>query len=163
MRPNIALVPLLCALFMLAACSKEPDIIYGVNDVNIGRPDAPKQYVKSQTEFISIAYTDLFGSNISQQELLDMGKAYDSFGDLKLIEDMIIRNFLNRPGVDIPTDAAMRADIGAFVSASYQKFYNRHPNEFEIWYMTELIQDDAALSPEIFYYAMMTSNEYRYY
>lgn len=162
MRP-IKYLPLLSAIVLLASCAKEPDIIYGVNDVNIGRPDAPKQYVKSQTEFISIAYTDLFGTNISQQELLDLGKAYDSFGDLKLIEDMIIRNFLNSPDVDIPTDAAMRADVAAFVSASYQKFFNRHPNEFELWYMTELIQDDSGLTPEMFYYAMMTSNEYRYY
>lgn len=156
-------LPILLSLALLSGCEKEPNVIYGVTDVAVGRDGANKQFVKSQTEFISIAYSDLFGATISQQELLALGSAYAGFGDLKLIEDLIIRSFLNRPGLEIPSNAQMRGNVNGFVSAAYQKFYNRSPNEFELWYMTNLIESDLGLTPEMFYYGLMTSNEYRYY
>lgn len=156
-------LPLLLSLALLSSCEKEPNVVYEVTDVNVGRDGANKQYVKSQTEFISIAYADLFGTNISQQELLAFGSAYAGFGDLKLIEDLIIRSFLKRPDLDIPTNTQMRANVDGFVAASYQKFFNREPNEFELWYMANLINSEPQLTPEMFYYGLMTSNEYRYY
>lgn len=146
-----------------AGCQKEKNIIYEVNDVDVEKPNANKDYVKSLTEFISIAYTDLFGLNITQAQLQTLSVPYSGFGDLKLIEDLIIRNFLNSSTVVIPTDAEMRADVDQFLLDTYQKFFNRYPNEFELWHMKNKINDNADITPELFYYAMMTSNEYRYY
>ena len=164
MRKHIQLV--LSAALMLAVvsgCQKEQNIIYDVNDVNVQQPNANKDYVKSLTEFISIAYTDLFGQNISQAQLQTLAVPYAGFGDLKLIEELIIKNFLNEPTVIIPTDAQMRANVDQFLLDTYQKFLNRYPNEFELWHMKNVIEENEDITPELVYFAIMTSNEYRYY
>lgn len=150
-------------LFGVTGCQKEKNIIYEVNDVNVQDPNANKDYVKSLTEFISIAYTDLFGEVISQAELQALAVPYAGFGDLKLIEELIIKNFLNDQSVNITTDQEMRANIDQFLLDTYQKFLNRYPNEFELWHMKNLIEENQEVTPELVYYSIMTSNEYRYY
>jgi hypothetical protein len=158
---------LVCGLAVIGllntGCQKETQIIYNVNDVSVAKPDGEKGSVKTVAEFISIAYTDLFGQAILQSQLLDLDLAYRGFGDLKMVEDLIIKNFLNDTGLDIPTDSDMRANPSIFIQSSYQKFYNRNPSEFEEWQLKAMIEEDAAITPELVYYAMMTSNEYRYY
>lgn len=153
----------LLVLAVVSGCQKEKNIIYDVNDVNVDRPEGNKDYVKSLAEFISIAYTDLFGQNITQAQLQTLAVPYAGFGDLKLIEDMIIKNFLKEPNVIVPTNTEMRANVDQFVMDSYQKFFNRNPNEFELWHMGNLINENPDITPELVYYAIMTSNEYRYY
>lgn len=154
---------LLFAFLAFASCKKEKIYVYDVNDVTIRQPDADKPNVKSTTEFISIAYSDLFGTQITQGKLVNLQLAYAAFGDLKLIEEMIIKNFLNESGVDIPSNSEMRGDVEKFVDDSYIKFYNRRPNEFEKWHVVSAINDDTQLTPELLWFSMMTSNEYRYY
>lgn len=153
----------LLILLSLAACKKEPVYVYEVDDVTVRKPDSEKKNVKSTTEFISIAYSDLFGSQITQAKLVNLQLAYAAFGDLKLMEELIIKNFLNESGVDIPSNTEMRNDAGKFVDDSYIKFYNRRPDEFEKWHVVSVINDDTQLTPELIWFAMMTSNEYRYY
>jgi hypothetical protein len=157
--------PILALLLIaaLAACKKENVYIYDVNDMEVKQPDADKPNVKSTTEFISISYSDLFGDQISQGNLVNLQLAYAAFGDLKLIEEMIIKNFLNETGVQIPTQVEMAANVEQFVEDSYIKFYNRRPNEFEKWHLVNTINEDQSLTPELLWFAMMTSNEYRYY
>lgn len=156
---------LLLVVLFTSSCKKEAPTtyIYGVNGVGVTQDGVSKPNVKSTVEFISIAYSDLFGNTINQATLTDLATAYVSFADRKLIEDMIIRNFLNAPGVDIPTLTEMNANVPTFIINSYKKFYNREPNEFELWQMENLIESDSAITPELVYYAFMTSNEYRYY
>ena len=155
-----------CIAFVVvffASCEKESDIIYGVNDVEVTRPTGAKGSQKSLTEFISIAYADIFEANISQDQLIGLSTPYAGFGDLKYIEDLIIRNFLNNPNAQVPTSQSMRNDVNRFVTETYQRFYNRNPNEYELWFMKNLVDDNADITPELVYYSMMTSNEYRYY
>lgn len=149
----------------ITSCKKDAHkaYIYDVNNVGVSQDGVAKPNVKSTVEFISIAYSDLYGNTIDQAKLTNLGTAYDAFGDKKLIEDLIIRNFLNATGVSIPTTIEMNADVNLFVINTYKKFYNREPNEFELWQMKTLIQNDANTTPELVYYAFMTSNEYRYY
>jgi hypothetical protein len=147
----------------ISGCKKEKDIIYEVNDVEVQQPSADKDYAKTLTEFISIAYADLFGANISQIQLQQLAVPYAGFGDLKLIEDMIIKNFLNDQSISIPTDAAMRANVDQFLLDTYQKFFNRYPNEFELWHISNLVNENSEITPDLVYYSIMTSNEYRYY
>ena len=153
----------MCLIFGAIACTKEKSYLYQVTNVNVTQPGGNKQNVKSTEEFISLAYSDLFGTTIPKQELINLTQAYNSFGDLKLIEDMIIRNFLNTTGIVIPSSATMRADVNGFVSSSYQKFLNRNPNAYEKWFITNVIQSDTTISPVLVYYSFMTSNEYMYY
>ncbi len=153
-----------CFLVILSGgCTKEKTFVYEVQDETIRAESGDKATAKTTTEFISIAYSDLFGTTISQDKLFKLNKAYTSFGDKKLIEDRIIRNFLNAPGVLLPSDQDMRDDIGVFVVNAYKKFFNRLPDEFEKYYLVNLIQTDTNITAVDVYYAIMTSNEYRYY
>ncbi len=155
------MLPALLAIVMLSACKK--DYVYQVDDVEVNTNAAAKTNVKSTTEFVSIAYSDIFGSTIPQNYLQQLTLAYLSFGDNKLIEDVIIKNMLNAPGVQLPTQPQMQADIDGFITNSYKKFYNRLPSEYELWQMHQLIQADPQITPELIYYAFLTSDEYRYY
>ncbi|CAN5596861.1 hypothetical protein BH11BAC2_BH11BAC2_05190 [soil metagenome] len=152
----------MCAL-LFSSCKKEDDFSYGLNDVNVNQPGANKTTAKTTTEFISIAYADLFGSTISQSNLVKLNTAYNSFGDKKLIEDRIIRNFLNDTNLVFPTVPAVNGDTGVFISNTYKKFYNREANAFEVYYLKEQIRLNIAMNPLTIYYALMTSDEYRYY
>ena len=154
---------LLLLISTLFSCKKDQKYVYGVNDVTVTQPGANKPNVKSTIEFISIAYSDLFGTTISASDLTNLSLCYLAFGDKKFIEDLIIRNFLNKTGVIIPAQSQMSADVPAFVQATYRKFYNRDPNEFEKWQLVNYIQNNTSVTPELVYYSFMTSDEYRYY
>lgn len=154
---------ILAAVTLLSSCKKETDFIYGVTDVNIKKTDPNKPNVKSTFTFISIAYSDLFGTNISQNQLVELQQAYAALGDQRLVEQMIIKNFLNKPGLDIPTQSQMNANRSEFIKDSYVKFFNRLPNEFELWHIENTLINDPSITPELVYFSMMTSNEYRYY
>lgn len=158
---NKVLIVLL--FFIAVGCKKEKNYLYEVNNVNVVNDGSAKPNLKTTTEFISIAYSDLFGSTISNNELVKLSTAYSAFGDKKLIEEMIIKNFLNKPGVILPTKAQMNANHNLFITNAYKKFFNREPNEFELWGINNMIVADTSITPEQIYYAAMTSNEYRYY
>ena len=153
---------LLATMAMLfTACKKE--YIFGVDDVDVVQNSASKNNVKTTTEFVSIAYSDIFGSTVPQTYLTKLSLAYLAFGYKKLVEDIIIKNMLNAPGVQLPTQQTMLADVDLFINNTYKKFYNRTPSEFELWKMKQLIQADSTITPELVYYAFLTSDEYRYY
>ena len=160
---NLKFVILGFALSAVIGCKKDPKYIYGVNDVSVTQPGISKPNVKSTIEFISIAYSDLFGTSIPASDLTNLSLCYLAFGDKKFIEDLIIRNFLNKTGVIIPTQATMNADVSSFVQTTYRKFYNRDPNEFEKWQVVNYINTTSNITPELVYYSFMTSDEYRYY
>ena len=50
----------LIGLFLQSSCKKENDYIYQLQDVNVKQTGSEKNNSKSTTEFISIAYSDLF-------------------------------------------------------------------------------------------------------
>ena len=155
-------IALILITFFIASCKKETSYVYQVNDVNVSQTDVNKENTKSVIEFISIAYSDVFGTTISQNDLENLSNMYDSFGDLKLMEDLIIRNFLNQTNT-IPTDQEMKADVNTFIKDTYHKLLNRDPNEFEVWYLTNEINTDASITAELVYYGILTSDEYRTY
>ena len=151
----------------VVSCSKDVEIknsyVYNINDVNVTQQGSNKDVPKTTTEFISIAYTDLFNTVISNTKLVEISTAYASFGDKKLIEDRIIRQFLADTNVVIPAASTMRNDIALFITQSYGRFFNRSPSDFEKNYLKNVIQNDTAITPAMLYYSFMTSNEYRYY
>ncbi len=154
----------LLSVLTLVSCKKEKKAVYGLNDVDISQNSANKDYLKSTTEFISIAYSDIFGTVISINKLADLTKIYNPFGDKKLIEQMVIKNFLNEPSIQIPQiDRSSASTINTFTQNMYIKLYNRTPDEYELWFISNKIENDTDLTSELIYFSLMTANEYRYY
>lgn len=154
---------LLLAMLLTQSCKKELIYTYEVDQVEVEQPGAVKPNVKSDLEVLSIAYSDLFGTSIPADQLEALSLSYQSFGDKRLVMDMVILNFLNDPGAQVPTDAAMRANIESFVEDCYKKFFVREPSAFEKWFVSDMIRKDANLTPDVVYYGFMTSTEYRFY
>lgn len=148
-------------LLFLSNCTKDVKQVYQVQEVHIEQPGADKQSVKSSTEYISIAYSDIFGKAISNSLLQQLTKSYISFGDVSVVEDLIIRNFLNDEAAKIPSNSEMKSDIPKFIQNTFKQLYSRDANEQEIWYFNKLITEDTSVTPDVVYYALLTSNEYR--
>ena len=154
----------LFSILILFSCKKEKKVTYHVNNVNITQNSANKDHLKSTTEFISIAYSDIFGTVITNDKLADLSTMYTAFGDKILLEEMVIKNFLNESAVQIPQiDRTSELTIQNFVTDTYKKLFNRTPDEYELWFVTDLIQKDTVLTAELIYFSLMTANEYRYY
>ena len=152
------------SVFFLFSCKKENNVIYQLDDVTIENNAANKDHLKTTTEFISIAYSDIFGTVISTNKLADLTTIYKAFGDKYLIEEMVIKNFLNEPPSLIPEiDRTSESTIENFVTNTYNKIYNRNPDEYELWFVKDMITKDNDLTSELIFYSLMTSNEYRYY
>lgn len=155
------LITLLIISFIVASCKK--DYVYEVEDVTVSQEGGEKDNVKTTTEFISIVYSDLFNTNIPTNTLVNLQQSYDAFGDKKLIEDRIVRHFLDSSAVQIPSNATMRANIPLFVDETIVKFFNRSPDAFEKYFISNIIQSNTDITPVMVYYACLTSDEYRYY
>ena len=151
------------SVLLLFSCKKEKKITYQLNDVTIENNTANKDHLKSTIEFISIAYSDIFGTVISINKLADLTKIYKAFGDKKLIEQMVIKNFLNEPNQIPQIDRSSTSTINSFVQNAYTKLYNRTPDEYELWFVADMITKDNDLTSELIYFSLMTANEYRYY
>jgi hypothetical protein len=157
---NLLFISLFLLLF---SCTEDKKYQYEVNPIDVGNDGGAKTNQKSTTEFISIAYSDLYGTTISQAKLVNLSVAYNSFGDLKVIEQRIISNLLNDTTVHLPTTPAVNGDTTLFIVNAYKKFYNREPNAFEKFKWLDIIRNESGTTPTTIYYALMTSDEYRFY
>ena len=152
----------ICSL-LFTACEKEVDYLYEVNPVAVQSPGSIKSNAKSTVEFLTIAWADLFGTQIPQQELSKLNTVYVAFGDKKMIEDRILLNFLSKSGVQIPAQTNVAGDTTLYINNTYKKLFNRDANAFEKYYLKEQIRLNASMTSKVIWYALMTSNEYRYY
>lgn len=66
---NQSLILFACTLLLLAGCNREKRYIYEVEQQELYQNASEKRNLKSTTQFISIAYNDLFGSSITTEEL----------------------------------------------------------------------------------------------
>jgi hypothetical protein len=162
MRYQLLLLSILCGS-LLTSCTKEKDYLYEVNDVQVQQGGSGKNTAKNTTEFITIAYADLFNTQVPQQALVQLSTVYLAFGDKKLIEDRILLNMLSQPNVQIPSVPHVNGDTTQFIVNTYKKLYNRDPDAFEKYYLKEQIRLNTAMTPRVIYYALMTADEYRYY
>jgi hypothetical protein len=147
----------------LAACRKDPDAIFELNDVQLASDNANKDKLKSTEQFVNILYTNLFQQSISSNQLFDLNLCMDSVGDKELAREVLIANFFNTEGVTIPTVEEMSADLDGFIADTYARFFVRIPSEAEKTWMKEFIQSNAGMTPELVYFAFVLSNEYQYY
>lgn len=146
----------------LYACKKEIQKIFEVQTQPVSQTSINKNLFKKEIEFISIAYSDLFGKTIPGDELKKSIWCYAGSNDKELITDRIIRSYLNRSNIIIPSKTQMLSDIPTFVSNTYAKFYQRPPTEMEKWKMQQMITNNASLTPTIIYYSFLTSDEYKF-
>ena len=153
----------LISLMLFFACTTAKKYEYEVDPVTVSQNSGDKTTQKTTSEFISIAYADLFGIQIPQTRLVNLSIAYSSFGDQKVIEDRIIRNFVNDTLAIIPDSVVINNDTAAFITKAYKKFFNREASEFEKYTWKNAIRQDASISPLTVYYTLMTSDEYRFY
>lgn len=155
------LISVLLIGLLFAACEKP--VVYQVNPETVTRPNAQKSKLKSEEQYLSILYANLFQEALSANELLEMTDVIFSIGDKDLAHEVIISNLMNRPDVQLPPDSVMRADIPKFIRDTYERFLVRQPTQAELTWFTNFIESNPNLSTEMVFFAFALSNEYLYY
>jgi hypothetical protein len=152
------------------SCKKEieekvvyDNTIYQMENIPVYGSAAEKNKQKTPLQFISILYADLFNLRISNIELNDLVQVELSIGDKNVFKELIFKHYINSSGVTLPTATAMHADPSTFATNIYLRFFQRNPTGYEKYYLENLINTDASLSPEIIYTAFVLSEEYNFY
>ena len=148
---------------LLIQCKKESRTQYGITQQNIYNSAHDKTKLKTDQQFISILYSNLFQKNISQAKANAIEQLVRSIGDKSLAYELVVSNFMNSPDIIIPTPATMTEDVPAFVDATYSRFYLRQPSEAERQYFINFIETHPNITPELIYISFATSDEYFYY
>lgn len=158
------------AVMLAFSCKKEieekeiyDNVIYQVDTSRLYLSSAEKVKQKSQTQYISIMFSDLFSKNISGNELTELSEISLAMGDKSMANELTLSHYLNSTALDKPSDAEMRADVEYFVEITYLRFYQRNPTPYERLYLTDIIEKDLELTVLDIYTAFILSNEYYYY
>ncbi len=161
---------LLLVISSLTACKKTviqnhvyDNVIYDVGKTAVYQSAAQKTRQKTTTQFISILYSDLFQSAIPNNQLNDLSILYLANGDKNMITEMLVSNYMNTTGVKLPSNTDMRADVDKFINNTYIHFYLRYPTSYELYYLKNMIQNDANITPELVYSSFVLSDEYWFY
>ncbi len=164
MRKYTTFIVLISATFLLLAtpgCKKEK--LYEVNGVDILPPSANKDKLKTNEQYVAILHANLFQTALSANELFDISQCIESIGDKELAREVVISNFMNKPGVIMPEDSIMRADIDQFTIETYNRFLVRQPTEAEKTWYRNYISADPNVTPELVYFSFALCNEYLFY
>jgi hypothetical protein len=150
--------------FGLLSCKKEiePDQ-YELNQVKLYPSISAKNKLKSQEQYVSILYTNLFQQALSGNKLVEIIDCLESIGDKELGREVLISNFMNDPTVQLPSDSTMRANPEKFVGETYERFFVREPSQAELTWFSNFITAYPQLSAEMVYFSFALSNEYLYY
>jgi hypothetical protein len=162
---NIGIILSFCVTILTqVSCKKviDPDQ-YEVKEVNLYSSISEKDKLKSQEQYVSILYTNLFQQTLSGNKLVQINNCLESIGDKELGREVLISNFMNKPNVQLPSDSIMRANPRNFVLDTYERFFVRIPSEAEVAWMVNFIEANPQLSTELVYFAFALSNEYLYY
>ena len=159
---NKSIVLLLIIFLSISSCRKD-DPIYDINQIESNSYNANKNKLKSPSQYISILYANLFQKALSPNELVEITRCIQSVGDKGLVHEVIISNFMNREGVEIPTDSLMRDDLNLFIEDAYKRFFVRDITEAEREYFLNFFVSHPNVSSEMVYTAFSLSNEYQFY
>ena len=158
---KIGLVFLLVSM-LPNGCTKEDDF-YLVNNEVLLPANAFKNKLKTDQQYAAILHANLFQEALSANELYDIAQCIESIGDKEVAREVLISNFMNNQGVQMPSDSVMRADINGFVFDTYKRFLVREPTEAEITFFRNYILSDPNVTPELVYFSFALSNEYMFY
>lgn len=161
-RIGVGLLWLLFALFF-ASCEKDVLVTYDVNQVGLEDKSLIKDRVKTNKQFISILYTSLHQKAISSNQLIRTERVIESFGDKRLINEVIVSNYMNNGEVVMPTNEEMRADLDQFITDTYKLFFVRIPSEIEKAYFVNYLEANPDVTPELVYTAFASCDEFHFY
>ena len=142
---------------------KPPLIIYELERYHISPNQIKKEHLKTTEQFIGIAYYDLLNKPISTEELGGLKSLYESIGDKRLFEQLLIKKLMDREDIVFPNIDELRENIPQFIRQLYSRIFNRLPNALEAYQLKRIIESDPNISPKMIYFALMTSDEYRKY
>ena len=125
--------------------------------------NASKTKLKTDQQYVSILYANLFQTALSSGNLFEVSQCIQSVGDKVLVREVIISNYMNRPTVQLPTDAEMRDSLNAFITNTYNRFLVRNPSEAERQYFKNYISTHPNVTPEMVYFSFALSDEYLFY
>ncbi len=163
-KQSFFIVILWFVLVGASSCKKEaePDQ-FELNQIKLYPSIGAKNKVKSQEQYVSILYTNLFQQALSGNKLVEIIDCLESIGDKELGREVLISNFMNNPSVSLPTDSTMRSNPDKFIRDTYERFFVRIPSEAEITWFRNFIEAHPQLSAEMVYFSFALSNEYLYY
>lgn len=154
------------AILLAVGCKKEEVVDnsnYLVNQENLYSSSADKDKRKTNEQWVSILYANLFQEALSANDVFRISQCIESIGDKRLAREVIISNFMNKPDVIMPTVQEMQADVDGFINESYRRFLVRNPTEAELTWYRNYINNDPNVTPELVYFAFALSDEYLYY
>jgi hypothetical protein len=151
------------AVALLTGCQKQLVNEYEIVPVHVDNQGGKKGTLKTDLQFITIMYADLFGTSIPSAELNNINQAYLSFGDKDVVIERIAQHFLLNSAAQIPTDNYMRFNTDQFIAEAYNRFYVRKPTEAETYYLRKLIKENGEIKARDVFYAFVTAEEYKYY
>lgn len=148
---------------LLVACKKDPEVLYELNEVPLQGSSADKTRQKSNQQYVNILHTNLFQSGLSSGQAFQLDQLFQSIGDKEVAKEVLISNYFNEAGVQMPTVEEMNADLNGFIEDTYKRFFIREPNEAEKTWIKNFIQSNPFMTPELVYFSFALSNEYQYY
>ncbi len=151
----------------LPACKKEEKKLFDVNETDILPPNSGKNKLKTNEQYVAILHANLFQYALSANQIFEIGQCMESIGDQELAREVVISNFMNKPGTIIPSKSQMTADLDFFITDTYIRFLVRKPTEaektyFENYLLANITPTDTIM-PELVYISFALSNEYMYY
>lgn len=153
----------LLLLLFAGACTKNERLSYGLLDQELYEDKTLKTKNKSESEYISILYTNLYQKPISPNELYKTQNVVYSIGDRTLAYEMLLSNYFNQGSVVMPSNSNMRGRLDSFMLDTYKRFYLRYPSEAEKTWFRNYIQANPDASVEMVYTAFAASDEYSFY
>jgi len=167
MRINKTILVALSFTLIFASCKKETieDKVFQLNKVTLYASAADKLKEKSESQWITVLYVNMFQQALSASDIYRAGQCITSMGDKELAREVLISNFMNStsPAPIIPTNADMRANPDKFITDVYERFLIRRPTEGEKKYFKDQIQNDPNRTAEIVYFSFALCNEYLFY
>lgn len=153
--------------FTITSCRKEESRVFDVNEVALLPPSSGKTKLKTDEQYVAILHANLFQTALSANQIFDISQCMESIGDKELAREIVISNFMNKPGTIIPSKLQMASDVDKFIVDTYNRFLIRNPTEAEKTYfnnyITAHITPADTLLPELIYVSFALSNEYMYY
>lgn len=149
-------------MLLFVSCKEEVYEVYEVNPIEVLPVNAEKDKPKTDAQYISVLYTNLYQVPIGPSTMLEAQDALASVGDKQIAYDMLVSKYMTTD-IEIVTEEEMRGDPETFVRDTYKRFLVRQPTEAELAWMIFFIESHPDLTPRMAYMAFATSNEHFHY
>lgn len=160
---TVKFTAIIILMFLVQSCNKQPPVAYQVLTENVTKSSANKAKMKSEEQYISILYANLFQEALPANKLVEITNLISSIGDKEAAHELVISNFMNDPNVKMPKDDYMHKNPEKFIIETYERFLVRAPSEAEKTYFVNYIKSKPQLTVEMVYTSFALSNEYLYY